>query len=57
MSWVKFFSRINKCPVSLIPDSRVVEDSNSGGPSSVTATMEYLFAFQIRCYEFCVEKG
>ena len=33
----------------------LVEDSNAGGPSSITIRMEYLFAFQFWYCELCVE--
>ena len=33
----------------------LVDDSDTGCPSSVTVRMEYLFAFQFWYYELCVE--
>ena len=33
----------------------LVEDSDTGGPSSITVRIKYLFAFQIWCCELCVE--
>ena len=32
-----------------------VQDSDTGGPSSITVRMEYLFAFQYWYWELCVE--
>ena len=33
----------------------LVENSDTGGPSSTTVRIEYLFAFQIWCCKLCVE--
>ena len=33
----------------------LVEDSKTGGPSSLTVRMEYLFAFQFRHCEVCLK--
>ena len=35
---------------------RPVEDSDTGGPSSIFVRMKYLLAFQYWCCELCVEK-
>ena len=32
----------------------LVDDSNVGGPSSMTVRMEYVFVFQISYFEICV---
>ena len=53
-----FSSRITKFAFRSSVDKRfviLVEDSDTGGPSSITVRMEFLFVFQFLYCELCLE--